>query len=143
MTVSHPPRARRKGTERRRLENDSWEQLGFLEQNLLLAALAEKPLWVTCAGVEGLLDGDSVVALRLAARRLVDLGLIWFYRVEEGYPDLTPAEADELCADDRHWDPRLEDCTSFGLYLTEHGEGVMPVTSRAPAEQHDAMSPRR
>jgi hypothetical protein len=108
-----------------------WEGLTYLEQNLLLAAVAEKPLWMPCASVADERDTSPAESLRTAASRLVDLGLVWFYRVVDGYPDLTAAEVAGLCGDSIHWHATDADCQQVGLYLTDCGEEIFPLYSNA------------
>lgn len=107
--------------------SSTWEQLTGLEQNLVLAAFAEKQLWVPCASLADGSDPNARFALQLAARHLVDLGLVWFYRLCDGYPDLTAAEVDCLCDDDRMWDVTGDGCHWVGLYLTDIGEDIFPM----------------
>jgi hypothetical protein len=63
----------------------------------------------------------------MAASSLVDLGLIWFYRVVDGYPDLTATEVSRLCGDSVHWQATDADCQQVGLYLTDCGEEIFPL----------------
>lgn len=104
-----------------------WQQFTYLEQNLLLAAFAEKPLWVPCASTADEHGHSAEPGLREAAIRMVRSGLVWFYRLDDGYPDLTPAEVDEVCSDSELWDADDEACHQIGLYLTDRGETVFSV----------------
>ncbi len=97
----------------------TWDTLADDEQDLILAASTDGPLWALC-------DSRSAVELHSAAGRLVARGLIWFYLLEDGYPDLTPAQVCDVCTDPRWWDVGGTRCYEVGVYLTEAGESVFP-----------------
>lgn len=110
----------------------AWEELTAAEQHLLLAALAEKPLWLARVSSDDSGVGAPAAVLRVAARRMVEFGLVWFYRLEQGYPDVTAVEVDRLCADDVHW-RTSHDGHRYGLYLTDAGECMFPLFGDAAA----------
>lgn len=96
-----------------------WDDLTADEQDLLLAASTEDPLWAVCERFSG-------PDLMVAAARVVGAGLIWLYRMDLGYPDLTSAEVAAVCSDVGWWERGGAGCTRVGMYLTEAGEAAFP-----------------
>jgi hypothetical protein len=118
-----------------------WEDLGGIAQNLLLAALAERPLSVVC---RSRYDGEPLHGKELqeAAALLVGAGLLWFYRIEDGYPDLTEEETERLLADVGVWTCDTGLCSAYGMYLTDVGEAVFPVSPPTPVNRSDSLDAR-
>lgn len=69
--------------------------------------------------------GDPDVATtQQATRRLLALGLVRFYRVTEGNPDLSNDEVDAVFANARFWVHDQGGTHDIALYLTDAGEQV-------------------
>jgi len=60
-----------------------------------------------------------------AARRLLQLGFIGFYRVDDGYPDLCDRDLSVVFGDQSHWECGQDNARSVGLYLTTAGEDLV------------------
>ena len=103
-----------------------WHELAAIEQSLLIAASREQTLDQACVSWSlpppRLFD---VQVMRTAARGLVDRGLIGFYLVQDGYPDLTTSELTAVLAANACWDSTRPDARGIGLYLTPAGEDVV------------------
>lgn len=103
-----------------------WDDLDAVEQSLLAVAAREHTLDRACASWAQRARGRSEISMTMhSARRLLDRGLIGFFRVGEGYPDLTD---DELCAVfqvNTYWDHSHLHAHGVGLYLTTAGEDVV------------------
>ena len=103
-----------------------WDDLDAVEQSLLAVAAREHTLDRACASWAQRARGRSEISMtKHSARRLLDRGLIGFFRVGEGYPDLTD---DELCAVfqvNSYWDHSHLHAHGVGLYLTTAGEDVV------------------
>lgn len=103
-----------------------WDDLDAVEQSLLAVAAREQTLDRACASWAQRARGRSEIGMtKHSARRLLDKGLIGFYRIRDGYPDLTD---DELCAvfqENSYWDLNHPSAHGVGLYLTAPGEDVV------------------
>jgi hypothetical protein len=56
---------------------------------------------------------------------LFDSGLIGFYRVDDGYPDLGEVDVRLVFADQSHWDCEQQNASQVGVFLTTAGEDVV------------------
>jgi len=103
-----------------------WADLDAVEQSLLVVASQERTLDHVCEFWTQRAQGRSEIAITIySARRLFDDGLIGFYRVGEGYPDLTDAELGSVFEGHTFWDRGHDNARSVGVYLTTTGEDVV------------------
>jgi hypothetical protein len=104
----------------------AWDDLDAVEQSLLVVAAREHTLGHACASwsAQPLRRGDVEMTMH-AARRLLDFGLIGFYRVENGYPDLCDGDLKFVLGDQSHWECGHDQARGVGLYLTNAGEDLV------------------
>jgi hypothetical protein len=82
-----------------------WDDLDAIEQSLLTVAAGERTLDLACTSWAAPPLSRGVVKMTMrAAGRLHELGLIGFYRIEDGYPDLGEHELGLVFSDRSHWE---------------------------------------
>jgi hypothetical protein len=113
-------------TTRPRRRVAAWDDLDAVEQSLLAVAAREHTLGHACASwsAQPLRRGDLDITMQ-AAGRLLDLGFIGFYRVENGYPDLGDRDLRLVLGDHSHWECGQRNARLTGLYLTTAGEDLV------------------
>ena len=62
---------------------------------------------------------------KAAARRLFNHDLIGFYRVDDGYPDLSDSERSTIFRGITYWDKNHGDAALVGIFLTTAGEEIV------------------
>ena len=104
----------------------SWDDLGLIEQTLLVVASREQTLENACSAWSHSphLCGD-IQRTMVAAQELHRCGLIGFYRVRDGYPDLDADEIGTVLSAACYWESTRLESPGVGLYLTTSGEDVM------------------
>lgn len=103
-----------------------WDDLDPVEQSLLAAASQERTLDHACASwTDRPRRRRDIERTRAAAAKLFDHGLIGFYRVADGYPDLTDADRATIFRSNTFWDRDHCDAAVVGLFLTTAGEEVV------------------
>lgn len=112
------------GFSRRRARRVTrWRQLDGTEQQLLVVAVREYTLDHATDPSAG--PSGDIAASRGAGQRLLQLGLIGFYEVTDGYPDLTGAKLDLVLREDSWWDSTNDASRRVGVYLTTSGEDLV------------------
>jgi len=103
-----------------------WDDLDAVEQSLLAVAAREHTLDGACASwaAQPLRRGDIEMTVR-AAGRLHQLGLIGFYRIADGYPDLCDPDLQPVLNDPSQWECGNDTARRVGLYLTTSGEDLV------------------
>jgi hypothetical protein len=103
-----------------------WDDLDAVEQSLLAVAAREHTLDHACASWAALPPrrGDVEMTMQ-AAGRLLALGFIGFYRVQDGYPDVCDQDLRLVFCDQSHWQCGQENAGRVGLYLTTAGEDLV------------------
>ena len=103
-----------------------WDDLDAVEQSLMAVASREHTLDRACVSWSQRPRGHSEIAMtQHSAHRLVEKGLIGFYRVGDGYPDLTAEELATVFQENTYWDLSHLHAHGVGLFLTEAGEDVV------------------
>ena len=106
-----------------------WDDLDAIEQSLLAVAAGERTLDLACTSwAAPPLRGGVLKMTMRAAGRLHELGLIGFYRIEDGYPDLGEHELNLVFSDRSHWECGPDDAGRLGrvgMYLTTAGEDLV------------------
>lgn len=111
---------------------DEWAELSDLERGVLLLAGEEAMLWEVAATLEPeperrgsrvVADGQRVVG-DLARR-----GLLWFYRLDDGNPDLSETAVVDLFNQPGRWlrDETTGAVANVCLYATAEGEKALGV----------------
>lgn len=111
---------------------EEWAELSDLERSVLLLAGEEAMLWEVAATLEaepgrrgsrGVLNGQRVVG-DLARR-----ALLWFYRLDDGNPDLSETAVVDLFNQPENWlrDETTGTVASVCLYATTEGEKILGV----------------
>lgn len=103
-----------------------WDDLDAVEQSLLVVASQERTLANACASWSpSPRRRTEIEHTRSAAARLLHRGLIGFYRVDDGYPDLSESDVDTVLRGYTHWDCGHTDAGIVGLFLTTAGEDLV------------------
>ncbi len=103
-----------------------WDDLDPIEQSLLGVASQERTLDHACASWTNRPRRRREIELtKAAAERLFQRGLIGFYRVEDGYPDLADTDRVTIFRGISYWDQNHSDACMVGLFLTTTGEEVV------------------
>jgi hypothetical protein len=102
------------------------DDLDAVEQSLLVVSAREHTLGHACAcwSAQPLRRGDVEMTMH-AAGRLLDFGVIGFYRVEDGYPDLCDGELKFVLGDQSRWECGHDQARGVGLHLTNAGEDLV------------------
>jgi len=103
-----------------------WDDLDPIEQTLLVVASQEYTLGRACGSWAT--RPRRPIAMEMtkhAAIKLFDKGLIGFFRVDVGYPDLGMPDVERVFADQSHWDCDHQNSDHVGIYLTTAGEDVV------------------
>ena len=103
-----------------------WDGLDPIEQTLLVVASQEYTLGRACGSWAHRPRRPIAIEMtKHAAIKLFDKGLIGFYRVDDGYPDLGVRDVERVFADQSHWDCDHQNSDQVGIYLTTAGEDVV------------------
>jgi hypothetical protein len=103
-----------------------WDDLDPIEQSLLVVASRDYILGRACGSwAQRPRRPIAMEMTRHAAIKLFKKGLIGFYRVDVGYPDLAEADVERVLADQRYWDCDHQNASQVGVYLTTAGEEVV------------------
>ena len=106
--------------------NPCWDDLDAIEQSLLVVAARERMLDQACPAWADRPRRDGAIELtKQAARGLLHRGLIGFFRVSEGYPDLSENDLGLVFRGRSYWDCADENSRQVGLFLTTAGEDVV------------------
>jgi len=104
----------------------TWSKLDDVAQGVLITA-SEGLVWEACAAwVPEPTDRGSagIERTRNVVGRLMQLGLVWMYRLDDGNPELTEAEAVSVMNDQRRWVFDQGGPHDVAFYLTELGKKV-------------------
>jgi hypothetical protein len=103
-----------------------WDDLDAVEQSLIAVAAREHTLDRACVSWSQRPRGHSEIAMtKHSAQALLNKGLIGFYRLEDGDPDLTQEELRTVFQENTYWDLGHVHAHGVGLFLTEAGEDVV------------------
>ena len=103
-----------------------WDDLDPIEQSLLVVAARERTLDHACSSwAERPSQPIAIAMTKRSAVKLFDNGLVGFYRVEVGYPDLSEVDVRLVLVDNSYWDREQKNACRVGLFLTTAGEDVV------------------
>ena len=111
------------GTSRRRM---SWDDLDPVEQSLLVVAAKESTLDQACASWAGQPRRPAAVELtKSVALSMYRAGLIGFYRIDDGYPDMSDTDLTRVFQGRTYWDAGHVNSRRVGVFLTAAGEDTV------------------
>lgn len=103
-----------------------WDDLDPVEQSLLGVASREHTLDHACASWTDRPGRRREIELtKAAARKLFNHDLIGFYRVDDGYPDLSDSDRSTIFRGITYWDKNHCDAAMVGIFLTTAGEEIV------------------
>lgn len=103
-----------------------WDDLDAVEQTILMVAAREHTLDQACAAWSDHPDRPADMRLtKTTAVAQFHRGLIGFYRVDDGYPDLSSNDLATVLAGHSYWDARHGNSRLVGMYLTTAGEDTV------------------
>ena len=103
-----------------------WDNLNAVEQMILVVASREHTLQHACvswADQPGRLA--EIELTKAVASTLNHRGLIGFYRVDDGYPDLSSQDLSTVFTGHSYWDARHANSRRVGMFLTTVGEDTV------------------
>ena len=103
-----------------------WDDLSAVEQTILMVAAQERTLEHACASWSEHPGRTSDIELtRGTAMTLYKNGLIGFYRVDDGYPDLSTKDLATVFNTRSYWDAGHSNSSRVGVFLTTSGEDTV------------------
>ncbi len=103
-----------------------WDDLDAVEQTILMVAAQERTLKHACASWSEQPGRTSDIELtRGAAQTQYNRGLIGFYRVDDGYPDLSSKDLATVFGSPSYWDVCHVNSGRVGMFLTTAGEDTV------------------
>ena len=103
-----------------------WDRLGPIEQSLLVVASRDDTLDRACGSWAHRPRRPIAIEMtKQAAAMLFENGLIGFYRVDDGYPDLSEVDVRMVFTDRTYWDCEHVNAHQAGMFLTTAGEDVV------------------